>query len=130
MIEAGSPGEDAADVQTLAFDLPEHVRRLDAFGGRCVMRTTGRVDVMIAAEVPAGSRIDPALEPDGDLRLHAGTPCPGPGNRHGPLDPAVFRPAPVEHRQRPWREQHVFTVGTIDLFLEEEIRRQALRLRR
>jgi hypothetical protein len=71
MIEAGSPGEDAADIQTLAFDLAEHVRRLYAFGGRRVMRTTGGVDVMIAAEVPAGRGVDPALEPDGDLRLHA-----------------------------------------------------------
>jgi len=67
VIEPGSPGEHAADVQPLAFYLPEHVRGLDSFGGRRVVRTAGGVDVVVAAEVSARRWIDPAFEPDRDF---------------------------------------------------------------
>jgi hypothetical protein len=51
MIEPRTPGQHAADVQPLTFDLPEHVRGLHTLGGRRVVRTAGGVDVMVAAEV-------------------------------------------------------------------------------
>ena len=68
MIEARAPRQHAADIEPLAFDLPEHVRRIDAFGRRRVVRAACRVDVMVAAVEAARRRIDPALEPHGDFR--------------------------------------------------------------
>ena len=132
MIEARAPRQHAADIEPLAFDLPEHVRRIHAFGRRRVVRAAGRVDVMVAAVEAARRRIDPALEPHGDFRAEDRPSCPPArrGNRHGALDPPILGPAAVEHRELAGRQQHVLAVRTIDVLLEKQIRRQPLRLRR
>ena len=68
VIEARPPGQHAADVQPLALDLQEHVRRIHAFGRGRVVRAAGRVDVVVAAVEAVRRRIDPALELHGDFR--------------------------------------------------------------
>src|SRR5687768_8782720 len=48
IVEAGTPGEYAADIQPFAFDLSEHVLRQDAFGGTVAVGAAGGMDVMVA----------------------------------------------------------------------------------
>ncbi len=62
--------------------------------------------------------------------MAAGPDGPGGGNRHRALDPAILRPAAVEHRQLAGGQQHALAVRTIDVLLEKQVRRQPLRLRR
>ena len=66
--EARSPGEHAAHVQPLAFDLEKHVLRPDALGRGGVVGAAGGVDVVVAAEKAVGGRIDPTFQIDRDLR--------------------------------------------------------------
>ncbi len=68
MIEARTPRQHAADVQSFAFDLPEHVGRIDSLGGRRIVRATSGVDVMVAAEEAMRDRVDPALESNRQFR--------------------------------------------------------------
>ncbi len=132
MIEAGAPRQHAADIEPLAFDLPEHVGRIDAFGRRRVVRAPGRVDVMVAAVEAARRRIDPALELHGDFRV-AGLPI-APfgrrGNLHGARDRPVLGPTAVGHRELTGRQQHVLAVRSVDVLLEKQVGRQPFRLRR
>ena len=48
IIEARSPGEVATDLQVFAQAMPQHVRRVDAFGRLGVMRAAGCVNVVVA----------------------------------------------------------------------------------
>src|SRR6476661_5104211 len=49
-IKARPPRQNAADVQSFPLNLPEHVRRRHSFRRRRVVRASGSVDVVIAAE--------------------------------------------------------------------------------
>ena len=48
-VVAGSPGQDAADVQALSLDLEQHVVGVDALGGAGVVGAARGVDVVVAA---------------------------------------------------------------------------------
>lgn len=55
-------GEDAADVEILAENVPHHVGRRDPFGRGFVMFATRRMDVVVAADPAQVADLDPALE--------------------------------------------------------------------
>src|SRR5262245_8851158 len=128
MIEPWPPRQHAADVQTLTLDLTEHDRGILALGRKRVVCAAGSVNVVVTAEEAMGRRVDPPLEMNLDLgllRWHRAR-----GNRHLPLQPSILRSAAIEHREAARRQQDVFAVSSIDLFLKEEIRRDPLGLRR
>src|SRR5215831_4818720 len=64
VIVTGPPGENAAHVEPLAFDLQEHICGCDSLSGTRVMRAAGRMDVVISAEEAELGGVDPALELD------------------------------------------------------------------
>jgi len=48
VVVAGPPGQDGAEVQRLAEQLPDHVFRFHTLGRILIMRTPGSVDVVVA----------------------------------------------------------------------------------
>lgn len=62
IIVTGTPGEHAADIERFATDLQEHVLGFHTFGGACVMRATGAVDVVIARVKTKFHRVYPTFE--------------------------------------------------------------------
>src|SRR5262249_25949572 len=89
-----------------------------------VMRATGRVDVVIAAVPAEVHRVDPALEPDLDFEAAL--------FRYPdvPFLQLVLRPAAVNHGHLAGRQEHRLAAVPVHLILEEEVRGQALALRR
>ena len=47
-VPAGAPGQDAADLQVFAQDVPHHVLWIDAFGGTFIVGAAGRMDMVVA----------------------------------------------------------------------------------
>ena len=62
VIEAGSPGEIAADLQVFAQAVADHVLGVHALGRIGIVGTAGRVDVMVAGPPAELRGIDPALD--------------------------------------------------------------------
>src|SRR5262249_44110131 len=123
-LETRTPGQIAADVKPLALDVQEHVAGKDALGGVGVMGAAGGVNVMVAGVEAVVRGIDPAFE----LHLDLG--------RALVRDEDLARLLPIlgasakSHGELPRRQEHSAAVGAVDLLLKEEVRCQALGLRR
>src|SRR5438874_10457616 len=82
VVPTRTPGEDAADVEVFADDMPHHVGGGDAFGGSLVVGAAGRVDVVIAGNPAKVGELDPAFHTEGFARFGGG------GNRDRLLEVA------------------------------------------
>ena len=110
------PGEDAANVEILADDVPHHVGRADAGGGIFIVRAAGGVDVVVAGEPAALRRLDPAFEAE-VLAVSRGA-C---GDREcRPLHP-VFGAAGELDGILAGGKSDRLAVGPVDLIVEEEV---------
>src|SRR3954465_8371496 len=58
-----SPGEHGRDVEAFSGNLRPHVFRTNAFGGVLIMRTSPRMDMVMAGVPPVARGIDPARQP-------------------------------------------------------------------
>ena len=138
-IEARSPGEDAADVEALAFDLSEHVDWSHALGRAFVVRTAGSVNVMVARVESEVRRSDPSLEVERERAGSIGQV----DTRRNLLRRAerflsaddfgkhvVFRAARVLDLELTRRQEDLCSVVTVNLLLKEEVRREPFGLRR
>ena len=123
VIETRPPRQIAADFQVFAKAVANHVRRVDALGGIGVVRATRRVNVVIAGP-PAELRwIDPAINLE----------CDGFGawaDNDRLLSGDGLRAAPEFHAVDAVGQLDLFSVATIDLRMDCEVGREALRLRR
>ena len=110
------PGEDAADVEILADDVPHHVGRADAGGGVFIVGAAGGVDVVVAGEPAAQRRLDPAFEAEiFAVRCHAGR-----DRDRRPLHP-VFGATGELNGVIPGGKRDRLAVGPVDLIVEEEV---------
>src|SRR5215813_1879780 len=118
IVVARPPGQNAADVERLAQNMPDHVLRHHALRGAFVMRAPGGMDVMIA-RIPAELRdINPSFEFE-RVRLR-----PIRGDLDGlPFD-QIFGPAREFDLVLACREFDLLAVRAIDLRVEIEIGRQ------
>jgi hypothetical protein len=121
IVVIGSPCEHGADVQPLARYLPDHIPRQHAFGGVLVMRATRGMHMVIAGIPAVLRRIDPTFqlkrEFGGTVAVH----------RELLSVRTVFRSAGVSDVIVTRRQADTLTIGAIDLRLEKEIGREALR---
>src|SRR5207253_2340163 len=62
VIPARPPAQTAADVEVLAKNVPDHVRRRDTFGRAFVMGAAGGVHMVVPRIPSFRRRMDPALK--------------------------------------------------------------------
>jgi hypothetical protein len=123
VIETRAPCEIRADLQILTHAMADHVGRKHAFGRLHIMRTTGRVNVMIAGPPAELRRVGPTLDfefelpgigIDGHL-LVFGNGFGSTGEFDGIIAVGQF---------------HSFAIATINLRMEWKIGREPFGLRR
>src|SRR5947209_8262896 len=97
---------------------------MNAFGRAGVMTAAGGVDVVVATVKTPIGRVDPALQ----VGREFGVPTGGYVKRLADLP--ILRAAAILDHHVARRQKHGAAVGSVDLRLEKQVRRQPLGLRR
>src|SRR5262245_56343644 len=119
-IPAGAPAQHAADVEIFAEDVPPHVFRGHSLGRALVVGAAGCVNMMVAGKPVHARHVDPSLEVE---RFMVGLRPLWHGDVSGL---ALVLGAPrVLHRIRTRRQRYGLPALTVNLRVEEEVRRQS-----